>query len=47
MSEHASSLVGKQDCYVGHVTGTPVLMSLGVGGNFTLNALGRNGVVDF
>lgn len=26
--------------------GTPVLMSLGVGGTFILNALGRNGVVD-
>lgn len=27
--------------------GTPVLMSVGVGGTFILNALGRNGVVDF
>lgn len=27
--------------------GTPVLMSVGVGGIFILNALGRNGVVDF
>lgn len=27
--------------------GTPVLMSLGVGGTFILDALGRNGVVDF
>lgn len=27
--------------------GTPVLMSLGVDGTFILNALGRNGVVDF